>query len=160
MAGMESRASMAVRSSRGTPRVLVVDDDLDMVTTLATLLELWGYEVRAALDGEATLSTAATFRPDAVILDIAMPRMNGFELTRRLRRAGPRGLTVICLSGYGSEADRERSREAGCDHHLIKPADPEEIRRLLGPPGPARRGLPDRHSRVGRAVVESAGTIA
>ncbi len=116
-------------------RVLVVDDDLDTATSLAVLLDPHGYRVRAALDGGAALHEAETFRPHAIVLDIAMPGMNGFELARRLRQVGLPGLNIVCVSGYGAEADRERSREAGCDHHLLKPCEPDELFRLLGPPG-------------------------
>jgi DNA-binding response OmpR family regulator len=115
-------------------RVLIVDDDRDTAAPLAIVLRRWGYEVRAALDGPAALHEAETFRPGAVILDLAMPRMNGFKVARRLREMFPAGPTVICLSGYGTAADRERAREAGCDYHVIKPGEPDELRQLLGPP--------------------------
>jgi DNA-binding response OmpR family regulator len=115
-------------------RVLVVDDDLDTVTSLALVLGERGYRVRTAPDGGAALYEAAAFRPHADLLDIALPRMNGFELARRLRQVGLPALNIICVSGCSSAADRARSRDAGCDHHILKPAEPAELLRLLGPP--------------------------
>jgi two-component system CheB/CheR fusion protein len=84
------------------------------------------------------LESAREFRPDAVLLDIGLPGMSGYEVARALRdRPETRGTLVVAMTGYGQEADRRRSREAGIDHHLVKPLDPAEIRRLLadGRPG-------------------------
>ena len=112
-------------------RILVVDDDRDTAATLALVMELRGYEARTAYSGEDALRVAEHFAPDVAFIDLSMPRMDGYELARRLRQSGQEGLTIICLSGYGTEQDRRRSQEAGCNHHLIKPADLIELRRLL-----------------------------
>jgi CheY-like chemotaxis protein len=112
-------------------RVLVVDDWKDSTESLAMLLEAWRYEVRTALNGESALQIADRFRPNVVILDLGMPQMDGFEVARRLRRDYAGELKIICVSGYGAPADRQRTKEAGFDHHLLKPADPDELQRLL-----------------------------
>jgi CheY-like chemotaxis protein len=112
-------------------RVLIVDDDPDTVASLRLLLEAWGFEAWTARDGQTALEMAQAFPPEVVILDLAMPCLDGYEVARRLRQSLPEGLCIICMSGYGTEVDRQRSQEAGCDHHLLKPADPGELRRLL-----------------------------
>jgi CheY-like chemotaxis protein len=112
-------------------RVLVVDDEPDTVASLRTLLKAWGYESWSALDGQAALDVAELWPPDVVLLDLALPGMSGYDLARQLRHNSPSGLCLICMSGYGTEVDRERSREAGFDHHLLKPTDPGELQRLL-----------------------------
>jgi CheY-like chemotaxis protein len=112
-------------------RVLVVDDDPDTVASLRLLLEAWGFEAWTARDGQTALEMARAFPPDVVILDLAMPGLDGYAVARRLRQTTTDGVCIICMSGYGAALDRQRSREAGCDHHLLKPADPEELRRLL-----------------------------
>ena len=112
-------------------RVLVVDDDPDTVASLRSLLKAWGYESWSALDGQAALDAAEVWPPDVVLLDLAMPGMSGYEVARQLRQSSPDRLFLVCLSGYGTEADRRRSREAGFDYHLLKPTDPKELHRLL-----------------------------
>ncbi len=118
------------------PRVLVVDDLVDAAECLALLLRLLGYEARAAFDGPTALGVASTFRPDAVVLDLAMPGMDGAALARRLRETFPQGLTIICLSGCTRESDQRRAHEAGCDHYLFKPVDVTELVAMLGPVRP------------------------
>jgi len=113
-------------------RVLVVEDNVDAAETLSDLLTLWGYEVEVVHDGQAAIETAPRFRPHAVLLDIGLPRMNGYDVARWLRRdAGLAGVLLVAITGYGQESDRERGREAGFDHHLVKPVDLEVLRRLL-----------------------------
>jgi CheY-like chemotaxis protein len=115
-------------------RVLVVEDNLDAAATLSDLLEIWGHEVRSVHDGPSALDAAAAFHPDAVLLDIGLPGLDGYEVARRLRgRAAEDGLLLIAITGYGKDEDRARSRQAGFDHHLVKPADLGELRRLLEP---------------------------
>jgi CheY-like chemotaxis protein len=112
--------------------VLVVDDNADGAATTAALLELSGHEVRTAADGEAGVAAAAAFRPDVVLLDIGMPRLNGYDAARRIRELpGGRGVVLIALTGWGQEDDRRRSRDAGFDHHLTKPVDPQDLGKLL-----------------------------
>jgi len=112
--------------------VLIVDDCHDTASSLAMLLTVWGFRAFIAHDGPAALAMAAQTSIDAVLLDIAMPGMDGWELARLLRRDFlPGDALLVVLSGYGQDKDRERSRQVGCHHHLIKPANPEAIRVLL-----------------------------
>jgi two-component system CheB/CheR fusion protein len=113
-------------------RVLVVDDNRDAAETLTELVALWGYEVRAAQDGLLAISLAREYRPEVILLDISMPGMDGYETAHRLRQHPRlRSTTLIALTGYGQAQDRRRAREAGFDHHLTKPVDPEALRELL-----------------------------
>jgi len=113
-------------------RVLVVDDNADSAESLATLLRMSGHEACTAYDGAHALEVAEQFRPDVVLLDIGMPRMDGFEAARRIRRRPwGQGVLLLAMTGWGQEADRQRSREAGIAHHLVKPVDPQMVERLL-----------------------------
>lgn len=113
-------------------RILVADDNRDAVESLATMLRLSGNEVHTASDGEEAVQLAEQLRPDVVLMDIGMPRLNGRDATRRIREQewGKR-MVVIALTGWGQEADRRLSREAGCDDHLVKPVDFAELSRLM-----------------------------
>jgi PAS domain S-box-containing protein len=115
-----------------TRRVLVVDDNLDAAEMLGALLRHAGHEVRVAGDGPAALDVAAEFRPDVALLDIGLPGMDGYELARALRLdpALP-AIVLIALTGWGQEEDKKRARDAGFDGHLTKPADPEQVMRLV-----------------------------
>jgi signal transduction histidine kinase/ActR/RegA family two-component response regulator len=116
-------------------RVLVVDDNRDSADSLGVLLRLIGHPVQTAYDGPQALEVAREFRPDIVLLDLALPSLGGHEVARRLRGdPGLPGLVLIALSGYGGEEDRRRSREAGFDHHLVKPCVLEELELLLRNP--------------------------
>jgi signal transduction histidine kinase/ActR/RegA family two-component response regulator len=116
-------------------RVLVVDDNVDAAESLAILLHMEGHEVRTTYDGPAALGAAETFRPEIVLLDIGLPKMDGYEVARRLRRApGLEKVVLVALTGYGQEEDRRSSREATIDHHLVKPVDPEALWTLLADP--------------------------
>jgi PAS domain S-box-containing protein len=113
-------------------RVLVIDDNEDSTDSLGVLLELQGHEVAAAYDAHAGLSAARSFRPDVVLLDIGLPGMDGYEAARRLREEfGKECPLLIAMTGYGQAEDIERSKEAGFDHHLVKPVDEETLARLL-----------------------------
>jgi two-component system, chemotaxis family, CheB/CheR fusion protein len=118
-------------SAGAARRVLVVDDLPDSADTLRDLLDAWGHEVRAVYSGEAALEAAAALEPEIVLLDIGMPGLDGYEVAARLRKAHPT-LKIVALTGYGQESDRLRSVEAGFDEHLLKPVDPEVLRRLMG----------------------------
>ncbi len=123
---------MSMHTAARRLRVLVVDDDSDTRTTLLFLLRAWGHEAAAAADGPSALAAAAQFAPDAVLLDLGLPGMDGYEVCRRLRQlngAGP--ALLVALSGFGREEDVGRALQAGCDRHLLKPCDPEQLRRLL-----------------------------
>lgn len=113
-------------------RLLIVDDLRDSADTLATLLTMMGHEVHTAYDGEQAIAAAEQFRPDAVLLDIGMPKLNGYEACRRIRKQ-PWGRTMflIAVTGWGQDDDRRRTAEAGFDHHMVKPLDPALLNRLL-----------------------------
>ncbi|MGX2029552.1 ATP-binding protein [Methylocaldum gracile] len=113
--------------------VLVVDDNVSSADSLSTLLEAYGYQVQVAYDGKEALDRGRERAPDVVLLDIGMPQMDGYEVARRMRE-DPRltGTRLIAISGYGQEEDRQRSREAGFDHHLVKPVDIDVLLDLLG----------------------------
>jgi CheY-like chemotaxis protein len=95
------------------------------------LLQTMGHEVESAYDGLEALEVARRFEPDTVVLDIGLPRMNGYEVARRLREQPDRHYRLIALTGWGQHEDRERAREAGFDHHLVKPVDIDQLGRLL-----------------------------
>ena len=119
------RARVATPVAPPAPRrVLVVDDNVDIADLLAEALTTLGHDARVAYDGPGALAVAAGFAPQIAFVDIGLPVMDGFELARRLREAHPgRPLQLVAVTGYGQEADRQRSREAGFDVHLVKPID-------------------------------------
>lgn len=114
------------------PRILVVDDNVDSARGLESLLTLLGYDVRTSFDGWSALEVALNHRPAVVLLDIGLPGMDGYEVATKLR-SDPRlrETVLIAVTGYGQEEDRRRSREAGFDHHLIKPVDFDTLLALL-----------------------------
>jgi CheY-like chemotaxis protein len=120
-------------------RVLIVDDNQDVLYTAERLLSLAGYETRTAGDAVAALTVASEFRPQIAILDIGLPVMDGYHLARELRGTlGDDPPTLIALTGYSQAADRTRSRDAGFARHLTKPIDADELLRVLAAvPGPA-----------------------
>ncbi len=119
-------------------RILVADDSADIADSLQLLLGMEGYEVKVAYDGEQALALAAEFQPDVALLDLGMPRMSGYELAQRIRaHAWGARMTLIAQTGWGHDADRQRTREAGFDHHIVKPVDPNSLSELLH--GLARR---------------------
>ncbi len=118
-------------------RVLVVDDNWDAAESLALLLEVAGHQVRTCPDGRSALEAAEQFRPEAVLLDIGLPGMDGYEVARRMRQLpATRGALLVALTGYGQEDDQRRAHEAGFNHHLIKPADLEALAGLLASSAP------------------------
>jgi len=120
-------------------RLLVADDNVDAASSLAVLLSMHGQEVRTAFGGLEALRVAEEWHPDAAVLDIGMQDMNGYELCRRLRAQGwGRDLLLIACTGWGQDSDRELARNAGFDHHVVKPVDPEAMLHLLSMPPPPR----------------------
>jgi PAS domain S-box-containing protein len=113
-------------------RVLVVDDNTDAAESLAALLAIGGHDTRLAHDGVQAMEEARTFHPDVVFLDIGMPELDGHETARRIR-AQPWGkdMVLVALTGWGQSEDRRRSKEAGFNHHLVKPADPVVVAKLI-----------------------------
>ena len=121
-----------VSSDSSPRRILVVDDHADVAECLAMLLKDLGHEVHTACDGSSAFEAVRTFGPEVVLLDIGLPEMDGYEVARRLRAEhGPDKLLLVALTGYGQEADRRRTREAGFDEHLLKPAGGADLNRLL-----------------------------
>ena len=113
-------------------RVLVADDNEDAVVTLALMLTHYGHDVRTASDGQEAVALAAAFRPHVILLDIGMPKLNGYEACRRIRaQAGSETMILVALTGWGQTEDKRRALEAGFDHHLVKPVDPTALDRLL-----------------------------
>jgi two-component system, sensor histidine kinase len=134
-------------------RVLIVDDNQDAADTLAALLTALGVSVSAAYNGRAALEALDSFHADAVLLDLGMPEMDGYEVARRIRATSRHDdVLLIALTGWGQECDHARSHAAGFDHHLVKPPDVNTLRRLLTRP---RSGKPGEARRQRRAVGSS-----
>jgi PAS domain S-box-containing protein len=134
---VEETAVLAPTAARapepgGGHRVLVVDDNVDAAVSLAMLLHIAGNETLTVHDGLEALAAAESFRPDLVLLDIGLPKLNGYDVCRRLREQ-PRGkgMTLVALTGWGLEEDRRLSKEAGFDHHMVKPVDFDALIGLL-----------------------------
>lgn len=133
----ESNESTTPHSSGQTPdatplRVLVVDDNRDSAETLSMLLELMGNEISVAYDGEQALTIANEIKPDVVLLDIGLPKMNGYEVARQIRNE-PWGSNpiLVAITGWGQTEDKDLSRESGFDHHLVKPVDHDHLLKLI-----------------------------
>jgi PAS domain S-box-containing protein len=113
-------------------RILVVDDNVDAADSLGELLEMLGNEVRTAHDGEAGVAVAEQFRPDVMLMDIGMPKLNGYEAARRIRQhAWGQGILLVALTGWGQEDERKKSADAGFDHHLVKPVRLDDLTQLI-----------------------------
>jgi CheY-like chemotaxis protein len=147
---VDEESSAPAGSEKGPPtapvavgpvrRILVVDDSADTAQSLAMLLNASGYEVESANDGPSALAAARRFRPAFILLDIGMPGMSGYELARTLRKnKGTRKTTLVAISGFGRPEDVERSREAGFDHHLLKPVDLDTLIPILTDPKKSTR---------------------
>lgn len=158
-------APVAVPGEQGC-RVLVVDDNLDAAQTLADLLTMTGHEVHMVHDGLAAVAEAVAWCPDAVLLDIGLPGLSGFEVAKRIRlEAANPAVTLVALTGYGQAADRQRSHEAGFDHHLVKPADFDAVEKILTAVAQARvlrRRIDDHHPAItnGLPALASAADTA
>ena len=113
-------------------RVLVVDDNIDSADSITSLLEASGHDVKVAYSAEKALEMAAEYQPEIMLLDIGLPEMDGYEVAKRLRQnLQLKDLRLIALTGYGQDSDRQRSREAGFDAHVIKPVDLQTLSELL-----------------------------
>ncbi|MDR3633277.1 MAG: ATP-binding protein [Isosphaeraceae bacterium] len=123
-------------------RVLVVDDNTDTAKSLTRLLRLSGHEAYVAHDGPSALDLAREERPEVFLIDIGLPGMTGYELAQHLRREGFASATLIAISGYGQEQDIQRSRDAGIDHHLVKPIDFDSLLALVARAHPEREPGP------------------
>jgi CheY-like chemotaxis protein len=120
-------------------RVLIVDDNADTLASLAILCRTWGHEVKTAQDGPSALAAAREFVPDAILLDIGLPRMDGFEVAERLRALPDFAQTfIVASSGYNRESDLRRAAELGINLYLVKPFDPFRLEGVLASiPAPA-----------------------
>jgi CheY-like chemotaxis protein/anti-sigma regulatory factor (Ser/Thr protein kinase) len=124
----------AFRAVPGGPRhrIMVADDNPDSATTLSLMLEVMGHEVRVARDGQEAVELAAQFRPEAILLDIGMPRMNGYDACRAIRAEPWAARTlIVALTGWGQDGDKNRSKEAGFDRHLVKPVEPAMLESMI-----------------------------
>jgi CheY-like chemotaxis protein len=131
----ETEREPAEEISGAGKRVLIVDDNVDTARLTGRLLKSLGYEVRLCHDGGEAIEAAREFRPEVVLLDIGLPGLNGFEVARQLREeACCLDSLIIGISGYGDHQARERARESGFDHHLVKPVDIEAVTKLVSRP--------------------------
>jgi CheY-like chemotaxis protein len=131
----ETPAAGAALNGRAAPnrRILLADDNRDAAESLAIILRLEGHEVELAHDGLAALRAFEELKPDVALLDIGMPKSNGYEVARQIRAVpGGEGVLLIAITGWAQDADKARSRAAGFDHHLAKPIEPEALIELLG----------------------------
>jgi len=126
------KASTLPTAEVARKRVLIVDDNVDSAELIAALVTRWGHRTEQAHDGPSALKAASDFRPDVVLLDIGLPRMSGYEVCRRIRKE-PWGqdVVLVALTGWGQEEDRQQSRDAGFDAHMVKPVDHDVLERFL-----------------------------
>jgi two-component system OmpR family response regulator len=109
-----------------------VDDNHDLVQMLELAVQAMGHEVRTAFDGHSAISAALSYRPDVILLDLGLPVISGLDVARELRRHPEMAkMRLIALTGWGQEEDHRHTSEAGFDHHLTKPTDPEDLETLL-----------------------------
>ena len=142
----EATRAIATSHAQGL-KILVADDNMDSATSLRMLLEIMGNEVVVAHDGVEAVQIAESFDPDILILDIGMPKMNGYEACRRIRQMpGGASRVLVACTGWGQEDDRRLATEAGFDHHLVKPAELTALARILAASRASRAGDDDPRS--------------
>jgi CheY-like chemotaxis protein len=126
------RRDPSLSPSRGRCKVLVVDDNVDSVDSLAMLLRMMGHEVETEGDGASGLERANAFQPHVAILDIGLPKVNGYELAKQIRQQPwSKNLVLVALTGWGQEQHRRRSEESGFNHHLTKPVEFDVLQDIL-----------------------------
>ena len=133
-AGSSERTESAAqpRGHAPTCRILVADDNRDAAESMSTVLRLMGNEVRTVHDGLQAVEEAAAFRPDMVLLDIGMPRLNGYDAARRIRaQRWGKSIMVVAMTGWGQDEDKRRAAEAGFDRHFTKPVNPDDLEQLI-----------------------------
>ena len=118
-------------TASGECRILVAEDNPDAAEMMRVMLQFKGHDVRVAADGVQAVALAETFHPEIAFLDIGMPRMDGYDAARRIRELLGSRVTLVALTGWGQDEDKRRSREAGFDHHLTKPPEPELLDQLI-----------------------------
>ena len=132
MADTNSTTAAAVTPVPRRFRILVVDDNHDSALSLAMMLSIMGHETRTAHDGESAVETAESFLPEVVLLDIGLPKLNGYEVAQRIReQSWGASMFLIAVTGWGQEEDRQRSSEVGLNVHMVKPVEPAVLERLL-----------------------------
>jgi CheY-like chemotaxis protein len=132
-ANRPAKAKLKSRNARRKPiRILVVDDNQDSADSLGMLMKLLGNDVRIVNDGLAAVAVANEFEPQVVLLDIGLPTLNGYEAARKFRKQ-PWGAkaVLVAVTGWGEAVDRQKSKKAGFDHHLVKPVEPDVLTTLL-----------------------------
>ena len=129
----ESSLPAKPQPKTGRPaRVLIVDDNVDLARGMARILEIHGHHVQIAHDGPAGLDNAKAWRPEFVLLDIGLPGMDGYQIAALLRHdPNTKNAVIIAISGYGQEEDRDRSKQAGFDHHLVKPISSSDLIKVI-----------------------------
>ena len=132
MADVNASTATAVKTTPKRFRILVVDDNHDSALSLAMMLSIMGHETRTAHDGESAVSTAESFLPDVVLLDIGLPLLNGYEVAQRIReQSWGASMFLIAVTGWGQDEDRQRSSEVGLNVHMVKPVEPAALEKLL-----------------------------
>ena len=145
-----------VRAAQRLLRVLVVDDNKDATDSLSLLVEIWGHEARRAYDGESALEMARTFLPDVVLLDIAMPKVNGCQVARQLRlQTVTRNARLIAITGYADQAHRLLCRVAGFDDYLIKPVPTAVVEELLSRQRKLMKLEIDMHTSLTSSIIKT-----
>jgi PAS domain S-box-containing protein len=130
--GKESKPSETVLPPSQSARVLVVDDNVDAAESTGMILRFSGHDVQVTYSGQSALEIALEYQPHVILLDIGLPEMDGYEIARRLRqRPQLKDVWLIALTGYGQDSDRQQSREAGFDYHLVKPVNTQELEKLV-----------------------------
>jgi len=113
-------------------RILVVDDNADSALSMAMMLSMMGHETRTAYDGEAAVRIAEDFRPHVVLLDIGLPKLNGYEVAQHIRQQDWGGaMFLVAVTGWGQDEDRRRAQDAGMNLHMVKPVEPAALDRVL-----------------------------
>lgn len=122
----------AITDDTNGHRVLVVDDNADAASTLCMLLEMLGHTVVTADSGQGAIVLSEQFRPQIIFMDLGMPEMDGFAAAKRIReKPWGENIVIVALSGWGQDEDKRKSKEAGFDHHLVKPAELSELKKVL-----------------------------
>src|SRR5688572_33246849 len=132
MAEANLNSSGAVSTTPRRFRILVVDDNHDSALSLAMMLSIMGHDTKTAHDGESAVETAEAFQPQVILLDIGLPKLNGYEVAQRIREQ-PWGVSMylIAVTGWGQDEDRQRSSEVGLNVHMVKPVEPAALEQLL-----------------------------
>lgn len=132
MADVNRATAPSVNTTPPRFRILVVDDNQDSALSMAMMLSIMGHETRTAHDGESAVSSAESFLPDVVLLDIGLPKLNGYEVAQRIREnVWGQSMFLIAVTGWGQDEDRARSSEVGLNVHMVKPVEPSALERLL-----------------------------